>query len=183
LTKWVVYVISFEDGSDYAGYTLDLKTRLKHHQSRTMSCNRILYEKLHTETNWICEVVSEHADRLDAVKAESALIQKLTNPINIIKPVINHSIEPSYKLQYERRTRKRNYPRRERNQTCRICKRNLEHSEFWSDRSRSCGLSSKCKVCSNSFRRFHNFLGDNWNETTNQKWRRSRERWGKEQGI
>lgn len=149
-----VYKISFPDGSAYVGQTRQrLSSRLAQHRCSN-PCNSILHRKLLIMKPTV-EVLSRHRKQEVADREEKKRVRGLLKPINryIEGRRINANPDaPS--LRDNRWPKKRNrrkrpkYPRRARGyHVCSWCWRKLPVSEFYSDRCRSVGLSSRCKRC------------------------------------
>lgn len=149
-----IYKISFPDGSAYIGQTRQtVSSRLSQHR-RSNPCNWILYRKLLIMEPTV-EVLSRHRKREVADREEKKQIMLLEKPINryVEGKQINTNPE-ALPLRNNRWSKKRNrrerrkYPRKASgHHVCSWCWRKLPVSEFYSDRCRSVGLSSRCKEC------------------------------------
>ena len=150
-----IYKISFPDGSAYVGQTRKpISSRLSQHRGSN-PCNSILYRKLLIMKPTV-EVLSRHRKQEVADREEKKQIRLLEKPIN--RYIEGRQINTNPKappLRNNRWSEKRNrrerrkYPRKASgHHVCSWCWRKLPVSEFYSDRCRSVGLSSRCKECS-----------------------------------
>ena len=150
-----IYRISFPDGSAYVGQTKQpVSLRLAQHRGSN-PCNSILYRKLLIMKPAI-EILSRHRKQEVADREERKQIMRLEKPINryVEGKQINRNPQAP-PLRNNRWSKKRNrrerrkYPRKARgHHVCSWCWRKLPVSDFYSDRCRSVGLSSRCKECS-----------------------------------
>ena len=148
-----IYKISFPDGTAYVGQTKGpIARRLASH--RNHPCNSILHRKLLIMRPTI-EVLSRHRKQEVADREENKGILRLEKPINIYVSGrrINENPGAPY-LSSNRWSEQRNRRRRPRysrkttgHYSCSWCQRKLPVSEFYTDRCRSVGLSSRCKEC------------------------------------
>ncbi len=149
-----IYKISFPDGSAYVGQTKQpVSYRLGQHRWSN-PCNWILYRKLLIMEPTV-EVLSRHRKQEIADREEKKQIMRLEKPINryVEGKQINTNPEAP-PLRNNRWSKKRNrrerrkYPRKASgHHVSSWCWRKLPVSEFYSDRCRSVGLSSRCKEC------------------------------------
>ena len=149
-----IYKISFPDGSAYVGQTRrTISRRLAQHRWSN-PCNSTLYRKLLIMKPTI-EILSRHRKQEVADREEKKWILQLENPINIYVEGKQINTNPEAPLLNNNRwSKKRNhrerrkYPRKvSGHHVCSWCWRKLSVSEFYSDRCRSVGLSSRCKEC------------------------------------
>ena len=155
-----IYKISFLDGSAYVGQTIQpISSRLAQHRC-SHPCNSVLYRKLLIMKPTV-EILSRHRSKEIADREEKKQIMLLEKPINRYvegkqinmnpeAPLLSHNRWSKKRNRRERRT----YPRKiSGHHVCSWCWRKLPVSEFYSDRCRSVGLSSRCKECSRVERR------------------------------
>lgn len=150
-----VYKISFPDGSTYVGQTRQpVSLRLVQHR-RLNPCNSILHSKLLIMEPTI-EILSRHRKPELADREEQRQIRRLEKPINRYvggrqinrnpgAPLLSNNRWPKKRNRRERPK----YPRKASGyHVCSWCWRKLPVSEFYTDRCRSVGLSSRCMECS-----------------------------------
>ena len=149
-----IYKISFPDGSAYVGQTKrSISQRLAQHR-RLNPCNSILHRKLLIMKPTI-EVLSRHHKQEVADREEKKWIMRLEKPINRYVKGKQINVNPEAPLlsnnrwsKKRNRRERRKYPRKARgHHVCSWCWRKLPVSEFYTDRCRSVGLSSRCKEC------------------------------------
>lgn len=145
-----IYLLTFSNGRQYAGQTVrPIRERLWRH--RKEPCNHELKQLLDSEEPKI-EILSAHIKQSVADAAEKLAIRKLASPINFIgvpgkkftggKPVLMEGRKSMFdgRPAYDR-------DRSERPAWCCGCQKQRSAKFFYADRSRSCGLSSRCKEC------------------------------------
>ena len=150
-----IYKISFPDGSAYVGQTRrPVSFRLAQHRGSN-PCNSVLYRKLLIMKPTV-EILSRHRKREVADREERKQIMRLEKPINryVEGRQINKNPEapPLRNNRWSRKRNRRERPKYSRKASgynvCSWCWRKLPVSEFYSDRCRSVGLSSRCRECS-----------------------------------
>ena len=169
--NWAVYRYDYPDGSAYVGSTSRLVS-LRHHLHRSVPVNVYLWWQMQQWPDVRPAVVSRHRTQPEAEAAEKQLIAELERPLNkwhiaapryepdgydpdkVTQRVRDRLVHGGRTREAERiRTRnRRNYPRSDRPQKCRICYETKPAAEFNTGRRRSCGLDSKCRACGNVIR-------------------------------
>lgn len=136
----LVYTLNFTDGAVYVGISKDLRHRVSAHKSKPS--NRAVYNRLATQGLAYIQMLAVCPSRRDAHKQELRVIRNLRdNRRNVLNMMV--SLSPSgYAKQSGIATEDRTFK-------CRICKEVKNATEFYRDRSRSCGRGSKCKICAN----------------------------------
>lgn len=150
---WRVYQIVFRaDGGTYVGRTRQ-KVRERVYRHRRRPVNAELAARLAADDAHEVSVLSAHASEEAAARAEEAAIAALERPINVAgarapRAVLRRADWPRVDRQPGRDGRRgRLYERRDGAARCSVCRRVLPSAEFTTDRTRSSGLSSRCRRC------------------------------------
>ncbi|MBF2753895.1 MAG: hypothetical protein ISN29_01355 [Gammaproteobacteria bacterium AqS3] len=157
-----IYRIDFPDGAFYIGQTRqDLRTRLLAHRSNPVNWG-VWGRLLRLPTPRI-SVLSKHFKQERADAAELSQIRKAEkeSPRKLLN-VNGRDIERNWRKTGKpplpngrgapfsrKRVPKDGYNRKPGFFVCSWCRKRLDSSMFYSDRSRSSGLCSRCKTCSN----------------------------------
>ena len=146
-----VYKISFSDGAEYVGQTVNVKRRIQKHIAQPV--NQQLYEHL-KNLEYSVKIIYEH-EKLSYVNAsEKKNILLLEKPLNVYVggiPIRRTGVKPQMNKQFcnKWKNKKRGvvYPRISGEYICGWCERMLDASSFHTDKSRSVGIGSRCKDC------------------------------------
>ena len=136
----LVYTLNFTDGAVYAGISKDLRHRVSVHKSKPS--NRAVHVRLANQGLAYIQVLTVCPTHQEAHPQELRVIRNLQdNRRNVLNMMVALS-PPGYAKQSGIATEDMTFK-------CRICKEVKNATEFYRDRSRSCGRASKCKICAN----------------------------------
>ena len=172
---YVVYRYDFPDGSAYVGRTARTLAK-RDYAHRHEPNNRYLYHQLQKHPDTKPQIISLHSGLTGhsrADRAEKLAIAALDKPLNSVwiaaprhrpegcryggndDPLVWRMQGRTAKGKV--RKKRSNYQRNEeiQSQKCRICRKVRPAAEFWSDRYRTCGIASRCKLCDYHVKKIH----------------------------
>ena len=148
---YYVYKISFSDGSEYVGQTVNVKRRIQKHITHPV--NQQLYEHL-KNFEYSVEIISTHRKLSRVEASEKKNILLLEKPLNVYVggvPIRRTGVKPQMTNRFFNKWKDKKkgtvYPRISGKYVCGWCERVLDASCFHTDRNRSVGISSRCKDC------------------------------------